>query len=113
MRKIHAITLTSEQLQNFPGFFFFKETGTHEAGDYVVVNEEITLVINPTDQADGLPSTVTKISPKQTFFEVKNVQNEKQYKGVKRGFVMVSVKRCKNPLPKLVEDTVEETETEA
>lgn len=109
MRSVHSVILTTNEVENFPGFLFLKDMGNIEKGDYIVVTEEMTIrtELPATEEKEADVEIKTQHSQKQNWFEIKSVQNEKQMKGVKRGFVMVSVKKVKNPLPKEAEETAE------
>lgn len=80
----HFVSMTNQELSDFPGFFLVKEDGSPEISDYFVVTN--------TDEVR-----------KQVFFTVADVKSHKTTKGIKRGYCMVKVKRSKNPILKAVE----------
>lgn len=98
----HFQTYTETELASFSGFMILKNDGIFQPKDYMCVT-----VRNDVEEAEDVKED-KRLTRKQIFFTVTEVQTSETTRGVRRGYALVKLKRTKNPLPKVDEAEIEE-----
>lgn len=101
---IHTLIFTQAELSALKSFLILKDTGIYKIGDMVMIT-----VRNDIKEADVVDKSLTR---QQTFFTVTEINNAETMRGIKAGFVMVTIKRTKNPVPKVSDELAEIAATE-
>lgn len=95
---IHTLIFTQAELSALKSFLILKDTGIYKIGDMVMIT-----VRNDIKETEDQPADKS-LTRQQTFFTVTEINNAETMRGIKAGFVMVSIKRTKNPVPKVSDE---------
>jgi len=104
---IHFQVFTEAELKGLSGFLILKDDDIFKVDDFVCIT-----VRNDVKASDETTED-KRLTRSQVFFTITDVQTSANAKGVRRGYALVKIKRTKNPIPKKVDDLVEETEADA
>lgn len=107
MSHLHFQVFTETELSALSGFLILKDDGNFQ------VNDLVAITIRNDVQASDETVEDKRLTRKQLFFNITEVQASQPRNGIRRGYALVKIKRTKNPIPKKIDEVAEEVEGEA